>query len=260
MSGEAQAPAAATLDFTGKVALISGAGSGIGRACAGLLARCGAAVAAADINLATAADTVAKLTPEAIAIELDVSSPESWADVAEAVDQRFGRLDVLVNCAGINAMAAITETEPDSYRRVVEVNQFGTFLGIRSTAPLIARDGGGAIVNIASINALRGYRDSAAYASSKSAVLSMTKTAAHELASSGIRVNSVEPGIIDTPIQATNSPATRAAIEKALAVPGRMGRPEEVAQVVAFLASDLAGYVTGTEILVDGGITLGGAS
>ncbi len=258
MSGLAAPSADTTLDFTGKVALVTGGGSGIGRACATLLAGYGADVVVGDVNLGAASETIAMLSTEADAIELDVSSPESWSSAIEAIERRYCRLDALINGAGINEMAAIVDADPDSYRRVVAVNQFGTFLGIQATASLIGRDGGGAIVNIASINALRGYRDSAAYASSKAAVLAITKTAAHELASSGIRVNAVEPGIIDTQIQRTNSPATQAAIDKILGLPGRMGTPSEVAKVVAFLASDMASYVTGTELLVDGGVTLGG--
>jgi len=257
--GEPRQDALSGLDFGGRVALVTGGAGGIGRATAELLSRCGAVVYVADIGPA-AVDVDGGPGNWAASLTLDVTSPDSWQAAIDAVEAGHSRLDVLVNSAGVSRMGPIVDVSPEGYESIVAVNQVGTFLGMRAAAPLMSRDGGGAIVNLASINALRGYRESAAYASSKAAVLAMTKTAANEFSPLGIRVNAVEPGIIDTPMQGSNSAEANAYIERILALPGRMGTATEVAQVICFLASDMASYVTGTELLIDGGITLGGAS
>jgi 3alpha(or 20beta)-hydroxysteroid dehydrogenase len=244
----------------GRGVLITGAASGIGRAVAEIVAAEGARPVLADIDLDTVALLAESLDGDCLAVALDVSSEEGWRAVARQISSELGSVNVLVNCAGVTRQAPILEIAMQDYLDQIQINQTGTFLGMRTIAPLIHASGGGAIVNLSSINALRGYRDSVGYAASKSAVLSMTKTAAHEFAALGIRVNAVAPGIIDTPMQRHNSPELQRLIDHAVRLPGRMGTAQEVARVIVFLASELSSYVTGAEVLVDGGVSLGGAS
>jgi 3alpha(or 20beta)-hydroxysteroid dehydrogenase len=246
--------------LTGRIALVTGAGSGIGRAVAELFADEGAHVAVADIDADATREVTEQLGNGALAVALDVTSPDGWAAAVGTVDDAFGGLHILYNGAGIIQTATILEQPVEAFRRQIEVNQFGTYLGMRAAAPLIERSGGGAIVNTSSINGMRGYRNSAAYAASKTAILSLTMTAAHEFAEKGIRVNAVVPGIVDTPMHHGVSPETQEIIDRSVQLPGRMGTPLEIARAVAFLVSDLSSYVTGTSLLVDGGVTLGGAS
>jgi 3alpha(or 20beta)-hydroxysteroid dehydrogenase len=246
--------------LTDRIALVTGAGSGIGRAVAELLAAEGARVAVADINRQAAHAVADHLGDGALAVPLDVTSPEGWTAAVASVDGAFGGLHILYNGAGIIETGPILDLAIEAYRRQIEVNQFGTYLGMRAAAPLIERSGGGAIVNTSSINGMRGYRNSSAYAASKTAILSLTMTAAHEFAEKGIRVNAVVPGFIDTAMHHGVSPETQEIIARSVQLPGRMGTPLEIARAVAFLVSDLSSYVTGTDLLVDGGVTLGGAS
>lgn len=237
----------------GRCAIVTGAAGGIGRAVAELFAQEGASLVLADINADGLAATASGLSTKCLPIALDVSEEENWLRALEQISPDLGPVTILVNAAGVVISEPILQMSVASYAAQIRVNQDGTFLGMRTTAPLIAENGGGAIVNISSIAALRGYPNNLAYAASKTAVLSMSKSAAHEFAPLGIRVNSVSPGIIDTPM-------IKGDRDEAVRLPGRMGRPEEVARVIAFLASDLSNYVTGAELLIDGGITLGGAS
>jgi NAD(P)-dependent dehydrogenase (short-subunit alcohol dehydrogenase family) len=243
----------------GKVALVTGAGSGIGAAVAARLCAEGTSVILADIRHRDAAATEATLGAFATAVELDVRSGVEWSRAVSDVEERHGRLDYLVNCAGIVRMAPLTELTEQEYRDQVDINQTGTFLAMNHCAPLIAKGGGGVILNTSSINSLRGYPDSIGYAASKAAVLGMTKCAAHDLAASKIRVNVVLPGIIDTPMQAVGTPETEALTAEILRLPGRMGTPDEVADLALFLLCDMSRYVTGAEVLIDGGVSLGGA-
>jgi 3alpha(or 20beta)-hydroxysteroid dehydrogenase len=189
-------------------------------------------------------------------VHLDVTSPESWQAAVEQTERAFGKLDVLVNNAGILRFNAMTDIPVEEFRQVIEVNLVGVFLGMKTAIPALKRAGGGAIVNISSIEGLVGTAFCGSYTASKFAVRGLTKVAALEYGQDGIRVNSVHPGGIDTPMtRAVMDDAGRAYVGKR--VPGlkRMGEAEEVAEVVAFLASDAASYCTGAEFVVDGGVT-----
>jgi 3alpha(or 20beta)-hydroxysteroid dehydrogenase len=240
--------------LTGKVAIITGAAQGQGRAEAELFVRQGAMVLLTDVNDA-GADVARDLGSNTFFLHHDVSDEAAWTKVASSAVERFGRLDVLVNNAGVFNPKPIRETDPALFDLHYRVNQLGIFLGMRAVIDPMIATGGGSIVNISSVSGLRGIPNQFAYAASKWAVRGMTKCAAAELARSGIRVNSVHPGLIDTPMLAGNSPETNR--RYAAAVPlGRAARPEEVAEVVAFIASDAASYLTGAEITVDGGVGL----
>lgn len=240
----------------GKVALITGAARGMGAATARAFVREGATVALADL-LPEVKDVAVELgAGRAEAWTLDVTDEEAWREVVAAVEARFGRIDVLVNNAGVLKMDELGKTTSEMYRFVNDVNAYGCFLGMRETAPAIARAGGGAIVNLSSVEGLGGNRFLVAYTGSKFAVRGMTKAAAIELADRGIRVNSVHPGGIDTPMVRHFVPDEDGLKWVGNQVPmRRTGRPEEVAEAVLFLASDQASYITGAELAVDGGAT-----
>jgi 3alpha(or 20beta)-hydroxysteroid dehydrogenase len=239
----------------GKVALISGAARGMGEQTARIFVREGAKVVLGDI-LPEVKDVADSLGEGAIAVTLDVTDEQSWRDAVEAGERAFGRIDVLVNNAGVLLMDELGKTTSDTYRKVNDVNAYGCFLGMRETHPALKRAGGGAIVNLSSVEGLGGNRFLVAYTGSKFAVRGMTKAAAIELAADGIRVNSVHPGGIDTPMVRHFVPDEKSLKWVGKQVPmQRTGKPEEVGEAVAFLASDAASYITGAELAVDGGAT-----
>jgi 3alpha(or 20beta)-hydroxysteroid dehydrogenase len=239
----------------GKVALITGAARGMGATTARAFVREGAKVVLADV-LPEVKEVAQELGDVALAVTLDVTDEQQWRDVVAQAEQHFGKVDVLVNNAGVLLMDELGNTSTDTYNKVNDVNALGCFLGMRETAPAIARAGGGAIVNMSSCEGLGGNRFLVAYTGSKFAVRGMTKAAAIELADKGIRVNSVHPGGIDTPMVRHFVPDEKSLQWVGNQVPmKRTGRPEEVSEVVLFLASDQASYVTGAEIAVDGGAT-----
>ena len=236
-----------------KVAIITGAAQGQGQAEAELFVAQGAKVVLTDIK--DGADVARKLGDNALFLHHDVSDEAAWSRVVASTVERFGRVDILVNNAGIFDPRPIRETDQKLFDLHYRVNQLGVFFGMRAVIDPMIAIGGGSIVNISSVSGLRGIPNQFAYSASKWAVRGMTKCAAAELARNSIRVNSVHPGLIDTPMLAGNSPETNR--RYAAAVPlGRAARPEEVAQVVAFIASDAASYLTGAEITVDGGVGL----
>lgn len=242
-------------DLTGKVALITGAARGQGEAEARLFAERGAKVVIADLLDENAAKLVAELGDDrALAVHLDVSDPAQWAAALDAAKEEFGHVDVLVNNAGIFFQAPITETPLEHYRKLLEVNQIGAFLGMQTLTPHMAEIGGGSIVNIVSISSFAPLDLTAAYASSKSALLAMSKAAVGELGPLGIRVNMIHPGGVATDMGAPSGAVPQ---EYSKAPLGRIGQPREIATAASFLASDESSYCSGAEILVDGGWTVG---
>lgn len=236
----------------GKVAIITGAARGQGEAEARLFVAEGARVLLADIRDEEGEAVASDLGDAAAYVHLDVTDAAQWEAAVAHAEERFGPVSVLVNNAGILHFAPIDRTDPEDFERVLRVNVHGVFLGIRAVTPSMVRAGGGSIVNISSTAGLQGLPSLGAYVASKWAVRGLTKTAAMDLGPKGIRVNSVHPGGIDTPMVA-GTPAD-APFYKRLPVP-RMGRPEEAARAVLFLASDESSYVTGANLLVDGGLT-----
>ena len=237
----------------GRVALITGAGSprGQGAAEARLFAAEGATVVVTDVSDEEGEETAAPIGEPASYRHLDVTSEVSWTETVAWVTERHGRLDVLVNNAGIWFGKPLDETTLDDYRRVVEINQVGVFLGLRAVVPAMKAAGSGSIVNISSLAGLRGTNMPLAYAATKWAVRGMSRAAAAELAPHGIRVNAVFPGYVDTGMIDSGHEE----IAQRVPLGRRLALPEEIAETVLFLASDAARYVTGAELVVDGAVT-----
>jgi 3(or 17)beta-hydroxysteroid dehydrogenase len=241
--------------LAGKVALVSGAASGMGRSEAEIFAREGAKVILADVLEAEGKQVADKIGAAARFVKLDVTSEAEWDAAVKAAVSAFGKLDVLVNNAGISGTYDADMLSSAAWDKVMSINAKGVFLGMKHVIPLMKQAGGGAIVNISSISGFVGQDGvHMAYNASKGAVRIMTKTAAVQFAPDGIRVNSVHPGFMP-PMRTSKTSADPAWRAKMLAaVPmKREGRVEEVAHAVLFLASDEASYITGTELVVDGG-------
>ena len=245
--------------FDGRVALVTGAASGIGKATVLRLVAEGARVVLTDLQEEkgeAVASEIEKGGGDALSLDHDVSDQASWEEVLEATRERFGRLDVLVNNAGIGDTAPIEETGLDEYEQTIAVDQTGVFLGMKLAAPMLAESGRASIVNVSSIfGTTGGFGTSPAYHAAKGAITTLTKNAALHWATEGIRVNSIHPGFIDTPLleQAKGTPFEDLMVQTTPMA--RLGLPDEVAAGIAYLASDDASFVTGTELYVDGGYT-----
>ncbi len=239
----------------GKTALITGGARGQGAAEAALFVEEGANVVLTDVL-----DADGERTADTIGgtfLHHDVTSEEEWAAAVVRTIELHGGIDILVNNAGIYIENSLVGSELDEYRRIIEVNQIGVYLGMREVAPVMIEAGGGSIVNISSTAGLQGAPGSFAYSASKWAVRGMTKSAAVRLGPHGVRVNSIHPGAVDTPMIADTRMADPANREVLLGVIplGRMAQPEEVARLALFLASDESSYSTGSEFVIDGGLT-----
>jgi 3alpha(or 20beta)-hydroxysteroid dehydrogenase len=241
----------------GKVALVTGGARGIGAAIAHRFTQEGARLLVTDADEVGAQQVATDVGGGAAAHPLDVTSESAWADVAAWAIETHGLVDVLVNNAGVFLAATLAETTLQDFRRVQEVNQVGVFLGMRSIAPTMAERGGGSIINLSSVAGLTGSPFLIAYSAGKWAVRGMTKVAAKELASSGVRVNSLHPGQIDTDMNARQRERTPDLIDRLVAaIPmRRIGDPQEVAEAAVFLASDESRYMTGSELVIDGGVS-----
>jgi len=242
-----------------KVALISGGARGMGAAEARVFAREGARVAIGDLledEGARLEAEIAEAGGEAIFVRLDVTSAMDWTRAIETVVRRFGKLDVLVNNAGIHQRGTVEETTSEGWDLVMGVNATGPFLGTRAVIPAMRDAGGGSIVNISSTAGLVGSSYSTAYTASKGAVRLLTKATAIQYAREGIRANSVHPGPIDTDMLAAAHPETEERHQQVSRIPlGRSGTADEIAYGVLFLASDESSFMTGSELVIDGGAT-----
>ena len=243
----------------GKVALVTGAARGMGATHSRRFAAEGATVVVTDVLEPEGEALVEELGSACRFIQLDVSSEEQWETAVNAVVDQYGRIDVLVNNAGVLRMTPMVSLTLDEYMHHVEVNQIGVFLGMRSVASAMCAAGRGSIINVSSVGGLVGAIDHVAYCATKWAVRGMTKAAALELAQFGVRVNSIHPGAIETPMMKQHQEVWGTTVEDfARHIPlRRVGNTVEVANLALFLASDESSHCTGSEFIVDGGMTAG---
>ena len=245
--------------FENKRVLVTGAGSGIGRATCVAFAKEGADVAAADMNLNAAQDTVQAIGGKAVALQLDVTQPDSVNAVVESTGKELGGMDILVNSAGVREIVAFLELAFDEWQRIISTNLSGTFLCSQAAArKMIAQGQGGKIINLASVAGLVGVPNRAAYVSSKHAVVGLTKEMAMELAEHDIQVNAIAPGVVETGMTAGyfDDPNVVESVRK-LHPARRWAQPEEIASLILFLSSAEAHFMTGATYPIDGGFMAG---
>lgn len=239
--------------LTGKVAFVTGAARGQGAAIARIFVREGAKVVLADVSDEAGRTVVEDLRDNAIYLHLDVSEEEQWKSAVARTEEVFGGLDILVNNAGISQNAAIEDMSIEEYQRIISVNQVGCWLGMRQALPCMRKRSGGSIINTASSAGLVPVANRSAYVASKFAVRGMSKAAALEFGRDNVRVNTIFPGAIDTPI---NDNAALAGLVQGLPI-SRMGTVDDIAELTLFLASNKSSYITGAEIVIDGGMLAG---
>lgn len=242
--------------LAGKVALITGGSRGMGAAESRLFVEHGAKVTIADVRDAEGESLAAELGPAASYVHLDVSDENAWAAGVDSALRTFGGLDILVNNAGIASVAPIVDMTTKEYLRVIGVNQVGVFLGMRAAIPVMTKTGRASIINVSSIEGIGANPGAVAYSASKFAVRGMTKVAAIELAPLGIRVNSIHPGGVYTPMLTGVGRNEIDAMVESIPM-RRLGNPEEIAALALFLASDESSYCTGSEFVADGGALTG---
>lgn len=250
------------MKLTNKVALITGAGSGMGRAAALLFAREGAKIAAIDVNQASAEDTVKQIKTaggSAFAFRADVSKAEDAKAMVEATVSRLGIPNVLYNNAGIEGEGGfLAQLSEEGFDRVIAINLRGVWLGMKYALPHMIKNGGGSIINTASIAGMVAVKGAAAYCAAKAGVIALTRVAAMEYGRYNIRVNAICPGAIDTPMVAriSGEGGMSQQATSRISLLGRIGRPEEIAQTALFLASDDSSFATGAPFIIDGGWTV----
>ncbi|MBV9917634.1 MAG: SDR family oxidoreductase [Solirubrobacterales bacterium] len=247
---------AASGDMSGRVVLVTGAGSGIGRATALLLAREGGRVLAADRDGEAAANTAAKGAGELVSVEADVADEEAVARMFERCEQELGVPTVLANIAGVGSTTTAPDTPLEIWEKVFAVNARGTFLCCKHAIPRMAAAGGGSIVNMASVAGIMGLRNRAAYCASKGAVIALTRALAVDHVDDGIRVNCICPGTVDSPWVRRLVEESGEVIDTLVARQpmGRLGTPEEIAAAVLYVASETAAFMTGSALVLDGGM------
>ncbi|MCV2489052.1 3-oxoacyl-ACP reductase FabG [Geodermatophilus sp. YIM 151500] len=241
-----------------RVAIVTGAGQGIGRAIAEKLATEGATVIVTDVNEATATETAEAIGDGAIGIRTDVTSPESVNAMVGQVRAQFGRIDVLVNNAGWDKVGPFVDSDPADWDRIVQINLYGVLNTSKAVLPVMAQQGSGSVVNLASDAGRVGSSGEAVYSAAKGGVIAFTKATAREMARSRVNVNCLCPGPTDTALFASvggDDPKLREALTKAIPF-RRLGQPADLANAVAFFASDEASYITGQTVSVSGGLTM----
>lgn len=239
--------------LTDKVALVTGGASGIGEATVRKFVAEGAKVVIGDLNKERGQALAEELGEAAIFVAIDVTKASDWEEVKKQALEAFGTVDVLVNNAGISVAQSLLTMTEEQYRKILEINQVSVFLGMQKIAPIMIEKGAGSIINTSSINGLKA--GAIGYTDSKFAVRGMTKAASAELAPQGVRVNSIHPGIIETPMTMEGDAVEQIKAYTNFVPMRRMAQAEEVANLMLYLASDESSYSTGSEFIVDGGLT-----
>jgi 3-oxoacyl-[acyl-carrier protein] reductase len=243
------------IDLTGRVALVTGATRGIGRSIAGTLAECGARVAVAGRDQARAAATAAEIGNGALGFGCDIADVSQVNALIDAVEKAFGSLDILVNNAGLTRDNILLRLKDDDWDAVLNTNLRGAFATIRAATRGMMKRRWGRIINISSVVGLTGNKGQANYAASKAGLIGLTKSVAKEFASRNILANVIAPGFIETDMTAAMTPEARAAMSGQIPLE-RLGTPQDVANAVAFLASEQAAYITGQVLVIDGGLVM----